>query len=360
MIARHVVRIGGEAVLALTALGAPVYLITWRHIGHILPQSPDPGSDAMDTYGAFRHLWQYPIAVFLKPFSSGNAVWIPWRDENWYWERWNHYHGDFGILISVAVLAIPVWWIVRRLTRERPLPGEAIQRRLGSLLLLVPFLGVLPVWFHPEGSFANFPRYTMFIIPVVLAWGVVPLICTAMTSARAGRMAVAGALLLTALWASFTCLQTATDDRYVPFDYVILLAQKPELVRHQHLEQFRAPAIADAVAGPHDVIAVQKGFGTYAYVLYGAELQRKVIYLRVTGTEPTVIPDEAQWVVVDRHWHHWFYHPLFKTAGDWGKYFDEGPNLPEDVALLKQLLRDPRFELVYLNPEESQGVFHRK
>jgi hypothetical protein len=112
--------------------------------------------------------------------------------------------------------------------------------------------------------------------------------------------------------------------------------------------------MVDRVAGPDDHIAVAGAFEAWSYPAYGANLTRKVSFIRKPD-QP--IGDDVDWVIIDFSWTCIFGHPDFANMGMAERYVFRGKPKPDELALHTRLLSDPRFRLVWRNEALNQSVF---
>jgi hypothetical protein len=145
-------------------------------------------------------------------------------------------------------------------------------------------------------------------------------------------------------------------DAYAPIEWVIDVFHDPD-DRRPFVRRDRAATAFDAVAGPDEVCAFDVHYDTWVYPAYGRDRTRKVEFLKPSAGD-VVIPDDVQWVLVDRSWNVFFGHPKFVDMGK-AQYLGRGRPTDDDVKVYRQLRRDPRFELVYDERRYNQAVFHR-
>jgi hypothetical protein len=211
---------------------------------------------------------------------------------------------------------------------------------------------MLPVVSRPIGFFGTYPRYLIFILPIVYGWTAAPL---AAELAGRWRRTLLAAL---AVAMSFYAVMALINDRFAPLEYVVWARKNPG-TRMVWFMPSRAASVADRRAAPNDTIAVDGGFDTWVWPAYGRQLSREVIFLP-QGTEPDAIPPKVNWVIVDRSWSALWSDPELTTMGKmWGRV-GKGTPPPADVELFEKLRRDPRWNLVFRNPQANQAVFRRK
>ena len=120
----------------------------------------------------------------------------------------------------------------------------------------------------------------------------------------------------------------------------------------------RAASVFDTIAGPYETCAIDVGFDTWIYPAYGSGWTRTVDFIRPSAGD-AVIPDAADWVLVDRSWNVFFGHPKFVNMGR-AQFLGRGRPSDADLKVYRQLRDDPRFELVYDDRSQNQAVFHRR
>jgi hypothetical protein len=311
------------------------------------PQQPGGGE-----YGDWSNIWQYTAMVIIRPFGSPDFVWNPFRGGMWWWASNDVWMSHFGAVFSVLIVALVPCVIVFRKT------GARIERNAASLAALAIYLLVLPLHTLPIGFFSSYARYVVFVLPVVAAWTVSPLVMR--IDLRAGR-ARAPALVAVALLAAVATTKSFIDfglhDAYAPLAYVESMIEHPDS-RLPFVRQNRAASAFDSFAGPNETVAFDLGFDTWVYPAYGAAFTRNVEFLKPTPGE-VAIPDDAGWIIVDRTWNIFFGNPGFV---DMTKAYLIGQGKPtdDDLKVYRQLRKDPRFELVYADRSQNQALFPRK
>jgi hypothetical protein len=328
-------------------LGGVAYVTNVLHTGHPL------GASNLAGYGDWKDLWMFPYLVFARPLSAVDASWVPWKHEYWFWPEWDMFFSTYGLQTTLALFAMPF-----AIARYRKV-GRPTERALASLAALVAWLMILPTRLvqPPVGFFEGLVRYTHFFPPVLLLWTVAPFVQELGESTRGRALALAGVL---ASGVTYGCVaaNAAMHDAYAPVTFVAAVFADPRYSRAIRSWTVRSASWVDANAGPEDVIAFDGAFDTWSYPAFGAELSRRVLFLHSDGQE-VKIPDDANWVAVDRSWHCAFGHPKFADFGEWSKYILRGRPLPEDLIVFQQLLGDARFKLVYRDERFNQAVFKR-
>jgi hypothetical protein len=306
-------------------------------------------TDAMDIdYGDWSNLWQVPYLLLTIPFSSdSNAVWIPWRREQWFWPHYEIFFSHWGKLLSGLALFLPLAVMLWR--RQ----GAVSERRIASAVAVIAAAIMLPTQLRPLGFFGAFARYIGFLVPVIACWTVPPLIEFVRSRSRVVAGAVAAAVAGIFTLEASIC---AVHDRFAPLEYALFAAEHPG-TRFVWFSPWRAGSIVDRMAGPHDTIAVDGSFDTWVYPAFGVGLTREVIFLP-QGTRPGQIAQDVEWVIIDRSWNALWTHPDFTDLGKM-HLIGLGTPTPEDIQLFDALSRDPRFEMVYRVPTSNQAVFRR-
>jgi hypothetical protein len=343
------------AAAASFLLGAADYAANLAAV-HRLFLAPDPNQG----WGDWANLWRFTTMVVLAPFakSSWGGVWNPFRHEYWWWPENDVWTSHFGAIFSVLfVLLVPCVLRYRRLGA----PAARAERAAASLATLATYLATMPIKVVPIGFCSGFVRYTAFVLPVVAAWTVSPVLLEIERRLRSASRAIGAARVATAAGAAVFAVKTidavGVHDAYAPIGYVAYMMDHPDN-RVPFVRRNRAASLLDAVASPTDACAVDMSLDTWVYPAYGAAWTRRVEYLRPAEGEVT-IPDDAQWVVVDRSWNAIFGHPGFV---DMGKAYLLGRGKPsgEDLKVYRQLSADPRFELVYDDRTWNQALFRRR
>jgi hypothetical protein len=341
--------LGATGVLALALLVGGVTYVTNLVTIHSFVSTPEATG-----YGAWGHLWMFPVLAFLRPFT-GSGVWVPWRGERWFWPSYDLYFSHFGLVLSLLVVALPFG--IARYARSGP--SRPSERALGSVVLGASFFAVLPLRQDlPIGYFEGYVRYVLFVPALVALWTVAPLARELEAGGKRGE-AISCALTLAAAAAlGLVAVPCAIEDRYTPASFLAQVVRNPELERYVP-DGFHAANWADSRAGQQDVIAFDGSrIDAWPYPLYGATLARHVIYLHPERGD-VVIPDEVKWVVIDRAWNRIFGNPEFRDFGQWDRYLYTGELTELDQRLFRRMLKDARYKLVYHDPRLNQSVFAR-
>ncbi len=318
------------AVAAFFLLGGVVYVTT----------PPTTGQTPI-VYGDWSNLWQGPWVLLAAPFSPNPfALRVPWETTSWFWRKYEIYFSHAGVPFVLCALALPLV-----LARIRGSEGPAFERIAVTVASVITVAIMLPVVFTPHGLYTvSLPRYVVFLYPVAFA-AVIP----AMTM-RAGRGVVVGSLVVFVWYA----IENGTRDTFVPPRY-LKYAIEHRGTRVVAFEPNRAASVLDRAAGPHETVAFDAGFGSWLHPAFGRELTRKLVVIPQDGA----IPDEADWVVVDRAWSIIWGHPDLRDLSQTRYLLGRGWPLPEDLRVVHALRRDERFETVFYNPRINQAVFRR-
>jgi hypothetical protein len=344
----HLLVIALSIPVALFLLGGWVYIVNIIHTN----QAALPSSSSSDAgYGDWNNLWQVPVLMLLRPFDTMTEdIYVPWRGERWFWPRWEIYFSDYGALLTLLTLLLPV---AIRVYKNRDSVLVQRERILTSIAGVLSFALMLPIRLRPLGFFSGFPRYFCFIAIFVIVWTVAPLVRDLAERNRAITASLIvglSALLLMINGAFYTWF-----DRFQPLPWVLYVAENP--TRVPFFANYRAATIADQVARPDDTLAMHANFDSWLYPAYGKELRRKLVFI-----EPgQPIPAEAKYVLIDRAWNLIWGDPRFKHMGQYQKYLAKGTPTAEDVAILRELQAHPdEWKQVFYLPERNQAVFRRR
>jgi hypothetical protein len=306
-------------------------------------------------WGDWYHLWVVPYMILAAPFSArSDAVWNPWDGRYWLWPRYELFTSNYGWLVTLLVLLLPfvVWryrhrWAAGGQGRER-LVGSALG--LATLLLILPFRDARPI-----GFFSGYTRYLLFIPSLVAAGTVAPFLRE--LEERRKRLAAFGLMIGLALVMAGNAFVYGSRDGFAPPGYLVWMMDHPGS-REIAFRPIRAANIVDRHAGPKDHIAVAGGFESWSYPAFGADLGRRITFLPEQFS-PSAIGDDVDWVIVDYAWTRIFGHPDFKNLGMTDQYIFRGPPHPEEMALLRGLAADRRFQLVWRDEHINQAIFAR-
>jgi hypothetical protein len=338
--ARAIASIVAFSIIAFLLLGGVVYIANLTHRG----ESKDTGALAIGTalpYGDFSNLWQAPYVIAAAPFSTNEfALRVPWETSPWFWRRYELYFAHLGIPFAICLVLLPlaIFAFARRATAE----AKAM-----STAMFVALLVILPTHFDPHGMFTiSLPRYMLFFVPVVLAWTLGPL--------ERWHVAVVAVLLL---FFVYYAIDFTRNDRFQPWPYVVWAAKHPG-TRVVPFDVNRAALVFDRHAGPNDTVAIDAAFGSWIYPAFGKTLERKVEFI-AHGPGAPQIPDDAQWVIVDRGFQAVWQNPEFRDLSQARQFLMRGKPTPDDLRVINSLLADRRFQTVYYDRNTNQAVFRR-
>jgi hypothetical protein len=343
---RGVAATAAAGVLAFVLLGGAAYVANYRATGSVTGASVAKDEVSNGTsigYGDYANLLRVPYLALTVPFSKqAQGVWVPWRGEYWWWPRYEIFSAHYGVHFTLIVLALP---FMLRAKAARP-----EERRYAAIATAVAFLLFLPLQTRPLGFFNAILRYTFFVVPVVCALVFPPLLT------RSGRW-VQAVRALVVIFFCFHAVEYGAQDRFTPFRYAWRAAAGGG-TRLMYFKPERAETVVDRIAGPNDTIAIVGGFDSWTYPAYGAELSRKVVYLPATATAQDV-PAEVRWVAIDRGWRIIWGDPTFEHMGQFSKKISRGRPAENDLRMLRSLVRDCHFRLVYYDSKLNQSVFVR-
>ena len=282
---------------------------------------------------------------------------MPWRSASWFWPRYELYFSHFGAPFTVLALALPVAAFLAH--RAGPSPTRR-ERIVASAIAVAALALLLPMRMRPVGFFAYFPRFMIFVLPVVACWTAVPAAARLLRRGTSVWLRSCGTSLVLSCAAVF-CVHArdyGENDTFSSFAYAKKAAQH-DRYRVLSAGRDRAGSFVDRVAGPDDVVAVHDGMNTWVYPAFGRDLTRPVVFVRTDGGR-VAVPPEAKWVMVDRSWNRVWGHPDLTDMGAVRRYLGRGPLSAEDTLVVRTLSADPAFELVYLNQGSNQAVFRRR
>ena len=174
-----------------------------------------------------------------------------------------------------------------------------------------------------------------------------------------------GALVLAGAWVAWTCGRLAMDDTFQPLAYVTDLARSEDPL-HVPLTQYRHHRVGyfvDDLAGPRDVVAVDAGYDTWLYPMFGRDYRRPLRFIGPSLGGPAVIPADAKWVAIDRGRQEFLFgHPAMTDLRQSlvRQYYGRGTPASGNFTVLDQLQKDPSFEIVFHDPASNQALFRRK
>lgn len=270
-------------------------------------------------FANWQSLWEIPYALIRVSLGLHAGI---------AWPRHNILNSDFGMLVGLSILVLPIAiWRYRR-DGDRALRNErliATAAALLSVLFLYPFM--------PRDIVAVSARYSMVIAPFVIGWSVAPL---RNLSPRIAWAIVAALVVAFALDA----VDVAWNDTFVTPSYLRWAMEHPG-TRHPNQFSPRAATVVDDVAGPNDTVAFLGGADGWLYPLYGRRFTRHVRHLRYGATLRDV-PPYAAWLVIDRQ-------PPLPAM----------PPPPADLALMNEALASGRFRRVYYDRMHNEAVLQR-
>jgi len=295
-------------------------------------------------YGDWANLWRFPYMALAEPFSREPlAVWVPWRREFWFWPRYELFFSGFGPLLTILVCAIPYCLYKFRVeNRERSVFCTAA--------LIAAFL-IMPLQFRPIGFFGGLPRFIAFIIPAVMACSLAPIVA----HLRSGAVRIC--LIALAAYFSYEAFQCGYRDRFSPWAYAKQAASEPGPTRWIWISRWRAGNYLERFAGPNDVVAIDCDFDTWIYPAMGERHSRRLEFIPHDTLE---IPRDARWVMVDRTWNLIWRSPAMTDLSKAFEAMFAGYPTEEDTRVIRKLMRDPQWQLVYYRPRLNQAVFRRR
>jgi hypothetical protein len=337
----------GVSTLLMVSLGGAIYVVNTLHGGSPLGL---PARVTAGGYGDWANLLRFPSLLALVPFSdNANGIRSPFDGNLWFWQRYDMYSSHLGGATSLMVLLLPVRLLLRR--RRTIAVRNAVEQWGASLATLLAFLLVAPIRLLPEGFFCTFSRFVIFVVPVVSAWTVVPLVAELCK----WRMA-AGVAVVLALWGN--CVSSMflymANDIYAPLAWV-----EREATRQRQSPRFgdrRACTIVDRVAAPDAAVLIDGDFDSWIYACWGRTWSRRVSF-REGGR--TAVPDGIKWVAIDRPWGKTWNHPEFVDFGHFFEFIQHGTATPDETIMFEELSKDPRYRLVFQDPKLNQAVFER-
>ena len=338
----------GVSALRLGAILAGAFLLLGG-VFYVAKFMNDRTVDSFVRYDDWENLWQAPWVLLTAPFSpSQHELYVPWEDRPWFWKRDEIYFSHLGVPFAICAVLMPVaLWLFRSDVRDRA--RERIATSVAALATLLMMLPVRDVPM-PHGVYVvALPRYVLFIVPIVFGLTIAPAL------ARLSPRQTQIVSWVFAAWFVHQAVNAAINDRFVPIEYVTWARERPG-TRVVPFDPRRASTIADRLAGPDDAIAFDAGYAAWIHPAFGAGLRRPVTFL--ARAEP--VPDGAKWVIVDRSFPSIWQHKDFRDISQWEDYLGRGVPRPEDLERIRELARDPRFELVYHRGPLAEAVFRRR
>lgn len=297
--------------------------------------------------------------VALAPYivSSPRTLHLPWNGQDWYWPPYNLFFSHFGYAF-ILILAFSVWAGLRSLRRgSDPRVPPAAKPWIWLALLATAIIASHRRSY--DGEFATTARFVLFLVPALLAGGLLPWLdrwSTTLSRPVLRRTLLGSALAL----AAFSALQAYRLDAHAPWPYVAELWSHPEARRMIFINPNRVTSMVDRMAGPGDVIASDLTYQSWLHPLWGEELTRRVQLISWEGDRAR-IPADAQWAVADNLWNQVRGNgqQRIRTAADLARVQGWGLPTPRDTALYRQLRQDPHWRLILSNEFGNQCAFQR-
>ena len=316
--------------------------------GAQIPAAPSSGQGA---YGDWENLYQVPYVLLAAPFAAGaSTLHVPWSERPWFWRRYELFFSELGIPFALCALLLPA--AIPLFGRYRP--ERRLERAVVSAVAAVGFLAMLPIVFRPAGMFAiSMPRYVLFLVPVIFAWTIAPLLRFAATPFLKGFAVAAAA-------AVFVCyaLLAAVYDAFVSPEFV-RQAARDRGTRVIAYDPKRAASLVDARAGADTPVAMEAADGAWLLPLYGADLRRPVQLLRA-GVPPRDLRPDVEWVAIDRKFTAIWRHGDLVDLSQAEKHASGGAVALEDDPFFRFFADDGRWELVHFDGEGAQAVCRRR
>lgn len=228
------------------------------------------------------------------------------------------------------------------------------------MFALLAFVMIATRSYSYDGGFNTFARFTLFLLPALLAVGLLPLLDQLLSRRLSHSWARAGLLSAAITLSAISIIQAYVHDLHAPFVYVMDLWQHPEKRRWIFVEPNRLPSRLDRIAGPSDVIAADLTLHTWLHPLWGEHLSRRVLIISWQEGH-AVIPDEAQWVVADNvAGGIWGLGLNVRSATDFARARGLGQSSSRDTALYRQLQNDRNWALVLASKTGEQCLFQRR
>jgi len=346
------------ALVGLLLLGGLNHLYLWAQTGNpfgVYQAGDQLASSAFTLGDPLRFLAIVALAPYIV--SSPRTLHLPWNGQDWYWPPYNLFFSHFGYAF-IIVLVLSLWAGLRGLRRgSDPRVSPAAKPWIWLALLATAIIASHRRSY--DGEFATTARFVLFLVPALLAGGVLPLLdhwSMPLSKPALRRTLLASTLAL----ASFSALQAYRLDAHAPWPYVADLWAHPDARRMIFINPNRVTSMVDRMAGPGDVIASDLTFQTWLHPLWGEELTRKVQLISWEGGRAH-IPAEAQWAVADNLWNQVRGNgqQRIRTAADLAKVQGWGLPTPRDTALYRQLRQDPHWRLILSNEFGNQCAFQR-
>lgn len=300
----------------------------------------------------YENLWRYLYVSVVAPYATSLSraeVSVPWGDRPWSVVADDPFFSNFGVVVPILLGSLPF-----ALFRYR---GQASTARFERAMTILPCLAVYGVIVGldsvPVGFYVGSTRFLLFLPAILADLTLAPAVRELATRKAVAGLAIIG--LATGLLV-FEAYTYAYQSETGVVRLALEVMSRPALRRAG--QQPRAAYVVDRVARAKDVVAMDAGYDSFNYPLYGEGLTREVRYLHGDRPEPIKIDDDVRWVAIDRGWHCMFGNPEFRDFGDW-RYFARGEPTPTDRRVYDLVKTDPRFKLVWENPMLNQAVFVR-
>lgn len=346
-------RAAGHSLAASLAMGGVKTLWLWYQTRPILRGVAGVASQMIPSAHSFS--WADPLrflwVVSLAPFRSTDYTVRLLSGREWYWPEYNLIYSHFGWMFGPALL-VALGVLVAGVFRRGPARGFPREQWLclGASALLAYF--ILARNYAYDGGFNTFPRFVLFLLPPLLAAGILPLL------ARARRPWIFG--VATALLLGGAASRAYQHDMVAPFVYLEDLWKHPAKRRWVLVGPNRMPCILDRLAGPKAVIVSDCTYLTWLAPLWGEGFTRDVRLLEWEKGRPR-IPPEAEWVVIDNvSGQMWGNGHEVRNAEDFANAFRHGVPSERDTRLFPILKADPQWELVTASPWGEQALFRRR
>ncbi|HYI11773.1 MAG TPA: glycosyltransferase family 39 protein [Thermoanaerobaculia bacterium] len=332
------------SVLAVILLGG------WFFIARLL--SNPPSGDNFVAYDEWMNLWQAPWVLITAPFSANPfELWVPWEENRWFWQRNEIYFSHLGLPFALCALFLPLFL----LRLKNVAPERRLERNVLAIAATVALFLMFPVRDKPmpHGVYLiALPRYVLFIVPVVLSLTIAPLV------ARLKPLHARIAIYLFTAWFVREAAYAIAHDRFVPLDFIEQARANPG-TRVIPFDMSRAASVVDRLAGPTDKVAFDAGYAAWIHPAFGRDLQRPVTFID-PAEGLAGIPDDARWVVIDRGFRSMWQHENLRDLSQYRGHLGRGRPSDEELRMLRALLKDARFQPVYVFARRNQAVFRRK
>lgn len=357
---RKIVKLLGLFGMGIILLGGANQLYLFVHTGN--PFGIYKTGEQAFSVSAFSLIdpFRFLALVALAPYiASIQTIRMPWNGVEWYWPEYNLFFSHFGyaFILILGTALVSILFLGPWLRRTFPKSREA---RSWSLLALLAFAMITTHRYPYAGGFNTVARLTLFLVPALLAIGLLPLLDRTFGHRIVPswiRGTILGAVTVLCI---VSAMQAYIHDLHAPLAYVVDLWQHPEKRRWIFVEPNRLPSRLDRMAGPEDVIATDLTDHAWLHPLWGEYLSRKVLIISWQGNH-AVIPEEAKWVVADNVASGiWGRGLSIRSAGDFARAKGWGLASPRDTALFRQLQYDPHWTLILSSTSGEQCLFQRR